>query len=187
MSWRIGERTIQLWRACELLLLRQVCFDGLSVMSCGFRGLSVASCDLTAYYAVSCVSDGILVALAVDRWRHVVLHCFKVQPGSPMKEIKTGYLPIPQPTPLEEELSDVLKEIRSDETTTIRTVRSSTLATDFRWPQKKKSQGLRSGKRGCQPTGTPRLIHLPRYAAWWWLCTEIEKGAGAPSCMHYAF
>ncbi|GFT24153.1 hypothetical protein TNCV_2063991 [Trichonephila clavipes] len=63
MSRWIGERTIQLlWRVCELLLLRQVCFDGLSVASWGSDGLSVASCVFDSLSAVPCRFDGLSVA-----------------------------------------------------------------------------------------------------------------------------
>ncbi|GFX72280.1 hypothetical protein TNCV_4552021 [Trichonephila clavipes] len=57
----------------------------------------------------------------------------------------------------------------SAEATTIRVMRSSSVVTgvshisDFRWPQKKKLKGLRSGKRGGQATGPSHPIYLPGY------------------------
>ncbi|GFW99846.1 retrovirus-related Pol polyprotein from transposon RE1 [Trichonephila clavipes] len=52
-------------------------------------------------------------------------------------------------------------------------------------PQKKKSKELRSGVHGGQAVGLLRPFHLPRHAIGRWLCTTIEKYAGAPSCMSY--
>ncbi|GFX77588.1 hypothetical protein TNCV_1751991 [Trichonephila clavipes] len=61
MNRWIGERTIQmLWRACELLLLRQMCFEGLSVVPFGFDDLSVASCGFDSLSVASCGFDGLL-------------------------------------------------------------------------------------------------------------------------------
>ncbi|GFT68583.1 hypothetical protein TNCV_1841811 [Trichonephila clavipes] len=74
------------------------------------------------------------------------------------------------------------------EATTIHAVKSITIATgvsyisDFRWPQKKKSKGMRCGQLEGQATGSPSPIHFPGYVTWWWLRTAIEKCAGAPSC-----
>ncbi|GFV87836.1 hypothetical protein TNCV_781181 [Trichonephila clavipes] len=68
----IGERTIQLlWRECELLLLRQVYFDGLNVASCGSDGLSVASRGFDGLLCYVMHARLLWVSLVVDRWRHV--------------------------------------------------------------------------------------------------------------------
>ncbi|GFY30129.1 hypothetical protein TNCV_4074421 [Trichonephila clavipes] len=67
----IGERL--LWRPCELLLLRQVWFDGLSV--------------------ASCVSDGFWLLLRrIDGTTSASrrLHCFKVQQGHQERRFKLG-------------------------------------------------------------------------------------------------
>ncbi|GFX49844.1 hypothetical protein TNCV_3073971 [Trichonephila clavipes] len=77
--------------ASELLQLRQVCFDILSVALCGFDSLCVASCDLTACCAASCVSDAFWLMLRQIDGTQIPaqkLCCFKVQSGSPMKVIK---------------------------------------------------------------------------------------------------
>ncbi|GFU88264.1 hypothetical protein TNCV_846571 [Trichonephila clavipes] len=47
---------------CELFLLRQVCFVGLSVASCGCDGLSIASCGSNDLIVASCGSDDLSVA-----------------------------------------------------------------------------------------------------------------------------
>ncbi|GFU14342.1 hypothetical protein TNCV_2916101 [Trichonephila clavipes] len=55
------------------------------------------------------------------------------------------------------------------ETTRIRVMRSSNSITDasytsdFKWPQKKKSKGLRSGKCGGKNTGPSRPVHFLGY------------------------
>ncbi|GFW12659.1 hypothetical protein TNCV_3883691 [Trichonephila clavipes] len=74
----------------------------------------------------------------------------------------------------------------SDEATTIRVVRSPTVASGvtytrgFRWYQKKKSKGLRSTERESQEIDPPCPIYLLVCITWFWLCTEREKCAGEP-------
>ncbi|GFX12122.1 hypothetical protein TNCV_2999051 [Trichonephila clavipes] len=65
----------------------------------------------------------------------------------------------------------------SAEATMMKAMRSSTVATNvsytrnFRWPQKKKFKGLRSGERGGKAIGLPRPIHLSGY---------VERGGYTP-------
>ncbi|GFW73285.1 hypothetical protein TNCV_2799491 [Trichonephila clavipes] len=76
---------------------------------------------------------------------------------------------------------------------TILIIRSSTVATDisytsdFRWPRKQMSKGLRSVKSEDQATGPPCRIHLPGYVTRRWMCTALEKYAEAPPCMNPTF
>lgn len=56
---------------------------------------------------------------------------------------------------------------------------------DFMRPQKKKSSGLRSGERGDQATGPPRLIHRAGYLVFKKCRTVKEKCAGALSCISH--
>ncbi|GFV35649.1 HTH_Tnp_Tc3_2 domain-containing protein [Trichonephila clavipes] len=61
------------------------------------RVIAVSSCVSDCLIDASCRSDGFYADIAAYRWRHDSsrrLRCFKVQPGSPMMEIRTRYLPI---------------------------------------------------------------------------------------------
>ncbi|GFU79505.1 hypothetical protein TNCV_2915651 [Trichonephila clavipes] len=81
----------------------------------------------------------------------------------------------------------------SIEATTIRAVRSSTVAnaisytSDLRVAQKKKSEGLRFGENEDQAIDLPCSIYHRGYVAWRWLRTAIEKCAGATLCRNHLF
>ncbi|GFT62081.1 hypothetical protein TNCV_3812401 [Trichonephila clavipes] len=81
----------------------------------------------------------------------------------------------------------------SAEVMMIRAVRSSAVATgvshtsDFRWTQKKKFKGLRSGECGIYTISLPYPGYLPVYEVRMWEFTAIEKCSGAPPCMNHTF
>ncbi|GFW46119.1 hypothetical protein TNCV_3277361 [Trichonephila clavipes] len=59
---RRTNNTVVMVSTCEVLLLRQVCFDNLSVASCGFNDLSDASCVSDGFWLLFQRIDGITSA-----------------------------------------------------------------------------------------------------------------------------